>query len=80
MDWIRTVLHCFSLPVEMPSARVEVWRTQGYTRYSYLSATKEQAESLSIPLVTLTRHTKLVVAIDGADVVDWSGWGAVLLF
>jgi len=32
--------------------------------------TKEQAESLGIPLVTLDTHSKLDVAIDGADEVD----------
>lgn len=32
--------------------------------------TKEQAESLGIPLVTLDTHSKLNVAIDGADEVD----------
>jgi len=32
--------------------------------------TKEQAESLGIPLVTLDTHSKLDVAIDGADTVD----------
>jgi ribose 5-phosphate isomerase A len=32
--------------------------------------TKEQAESLNIPLVTLDTHSKLDVAIDGADEVD----------
>lgn len=32
--------------------------------------TKEQAESLKIPLVTLDTHPKLDVAIDGADEVD----------
>lgn len=32
--------------------------------------TKEQAESLKIPLVTLDTHSKLDVAIDGADEVD----------
>ncbi|GKY93021.1 hypothetical protein MPSEU_000270500 [Mayamaea pseudoterrestris] len=32
--------------------------------------TKEQAESLGIPLVTLDTHSKLDVAIDGADDVD----------
>mmetsp|Transcript_22723 Transcript_22723/g.34620 ORF Transcript_22723/g.34620 Transcript_22723/m.34620 type:complete len:245 (-) Transcript_22723:257-991(-) len=32
--------------------------------------TKEQAESLGIPLVTLNTHSKLDVAIDGADNVD----------
>jgi len=32
--------------------------------------TKEQAESLDIPLVTLDTHSKLDVAIDGADDVD----------
>lgn len=32
--------------------------------------TKEQAESLGIPLVTLDTHGKLDVAIDGADEVD----------
>eukprot|EP00549_Striatella_unipunctata_P025296 CAMPEP_0118678548 /NCGR_PEP_ID=MMETSP0800-20121206/3283_1 /TAXON_ID=210618 ORGANISM="Striatella unipunctata, Strain CCMP2910" /NCGR_SAMPLE_ID=MMETSP0800 /ASSEMBLY_ACC=CAM_ASM_000638 /LENGTH=247 /DNA_ID=CAMNT_0006574423 /DNA_START=169 /DNA_END=912 /DNA_ORIENTATION=- len=32
--------------------------------------TKEQAESLEIPLVTLDTHSKLDVAIDGADEVD----------
>ncbi|KAA8494627.1 putative ribose-5-phosphate isomerase 3, chloroplastic [Porphyridium purpureum] len=32
--------------------------------------TKEQAESLNIPLVTLDTHPKLDVAIDGADEVD----------
>ena len=32
--------------------------------------TKEQAESLDIPLVTLDTHSKLDVAIDGADEVD----------
>lgn len=32
--------------------------------------TKEQAESLSIPLVSLDTHPKLDVAIDGADEVD----------
>lgn len=32
--------------------------------------TKEQAESLDIPLVTLNTHSKLDVAIDGADEVD----------
>ena len=32
--------------------------------------TKEQAESLDIPLVTLDSHSKLDVAIDGADEVD----------
>jgi ribose 5-phosphate isomerase A len=32
--------------------------------------TKEQAESLDIPLVTLDTHSKLDVAIDGADHVD----------
>lgn len=32
--------------------------------------TKEQAESLGIPLTTLDTHSKLDVAIDGADEVD----------
>jgi ribose 5-phosphate isomerase A len=32
--------------------------------------TKEQAESLDIPLVTLDTHSNLDVAIDGADEVD----------
>lgn len=32
--------------------------------------TKEQAESLNIPLVTLDTHSRLDVAIDGADLVD----------
>eukprot|EP00307_Rebecca_sp_RCC1486_P005431 CAMPEP_0119414866 /NCGR_PEP_ID=MMETSP1335-20130426/7216_1 /TAXON_ID=259385 /ORGANISM="Chrysoculter rhomboideus, Strain RCC1486" /LENGTH=243 /DNA_ID=CAMNT_0007439761 /DNA_START=63 /DNA_END=794 /DNA_ORIENTATION=- len=32
--------------------------------------TKEQAESLGIPLVTLDTHSELDVAIDGADAVD----------
>jgi ribose 5-phosphate isomerase A len=32
--------------------------------------TKEQALSLGIPLVTLDTHSKLDVAIDGADEVD----------
>lgn len=32
--------------------------------------TKEQAESLGIPLVTLDTHSELDVAIDGADEVD----------
>jgi ribose 5-phosphate isomerase A len=32
--------------------------------------TKEQAESLGIPLVSLDSHSKLDVAIDGADEVD----------
>ena len=32
--------------------------------------TKEQAEDLGIPLVTLDTHSKLDVAIDGADHVD----------
>lgn len=32
--------------------------------------TKDQAESLGIPLVTLDTHSKLDVAIDGADEVD----------
>lgn len=32
--------------------------------------TKEQAESLDIPLVTLDTHSKLDVAIDGADEID----------
>lgn len=32
--------------------------------------TKEQAERLGIPLVTLDTHSKLDVAIDGADNVD----------
>merc|ERR1712176_296799 len=32
--------------------------------------TKEQAEELGIPLVTLNTHSKLDVAIDGADEVD----------
>merc|ERR1711871_1789241 len=32
--------------------------------------TKEQAESLKIPLVTLNEKSKLDVAIDGADEVD----------
>ena len=32
--------------------------------------TKEQAESLNIPLVTLDTHSRLDVAIDGADSVD----------
>jgi ribose 5-phosphate isomerase A len=32
--------------------------------------TKEQAEQLGIPLVTLDTHSKLDVAIDGADEVD----------
>jgi ribose 5-phosphate isomerase A len=32
--------------------------------------TKEQAEELGIPLVTLDTHSKLDVAIDGADAVD----------
>lgn len=32
--------------------------------------TKEQAESLNIPLVTLDTHSRLDVAIDGADEVD----------
>ena len=32
--------------------------------------TKEQAEGLGIPLVTLDTHSKLDVAIDGADNVD----------
>lgn len=32
--------------------------------------TKEQAESLGIPLTTLDQHSKLDVAIDGADAVD----------
>lgn len=32
--------------------------------------TKEQAESLNIPLVSLDSHSKLDVAIDGADEVD----------
>eukprot|EP00520_Triparma_pacifica_P007567 CAMPEP_0118643992 /NCGR_PEP_ID=MMETSP0785-20121206/6691_1 /TAXON_ID=91992 /ORGANISM="Bolidomonas pacifica, Strain CCMP 1866" /LENGTH=242 /DNA_ID=CAMNT_0006535701 /DNA_START=108 /DNA_END=836 /DNA_ORIENTATION=+ len=32
--------------------------------------TKEQAESLGIPLTTLDTHSKLDVAIDGADSVD----------
>merc|ERR1712087_686876 len=32
--------------------------------------TKEQAESLGIPLVTLDTHSDLDVAIDGADEVD----------
>ena len=32
--------------------------------------TMEQAESLNIPLVTLDTHSKLDVAIDGADNVD----------
>uniref|UniRef100_A0A7S1BGW3 ribose-5-phosphate isomerase n=1 Tax=Corethron hystrix TaxID=216773 RepID=A0A7S1BGW3_9STRA len=32
--------------------------------------TKEQAESLKIPLVTLDTHSRLDVAIDGADEVD----------
>lgn len=32
--------------------------------------TKEQAESLGIPLVTLDTHSKLDVSIDGADEVD----------
>lgn len=32
--------------------------------------TKEQAESLDIPLVTLDTHSELDVAIDGADEVD----------
>ena len=32
--------------------------------------TKEQAQSLGIPLVTLNEHSKLDVAIDGADDVD----------
>lgn len=46
--------------------------------------TKEQAESLSIPLVTLDTHPKLDVAIDGADEVDSSlnlvkGRGGALL-
>ena len=31
---------------------------------------KEQAESLGIPLVTLDTHSKLDVAIDGADKVN----------
>jgi ribose 5-phosphate isomerase A len=46
--------------------------------------TKEQAESLGIPLVTLDTHSKLDVAIDGADHVDPSlcmtkGGGGALL-
>ena len=46
--------------------------------------TKEQAESLGIPLVTLDTHSKLDVAIDGADNVDPSfnlvkGGGGALL-
>jgi ribose 5-phosphate isomerase A len=46
--------------------------------------TKEQAESLGIPLVTLDTHSKLDVAIDGADEVDPSlnlvkGGGGALL-
>ena len=32
--------------------------------------TKEQAESLGIPLTTLATHSALDVAIDGADAVD----------
>jgi len=32
--------------------------------------TKEQAESLGVPLVTLDSHSVLDVAIDGADEVD----------
>lgn len=32
--------------------------------------TKEQAESLGIPLVSLDTHSKLDVAIDGADEID----------
>merc|ERR1712048_463313 len=32
--------------------------------------TKEQAEKLGIPLTTLDTHSKLDVAIDGADAVD----------
>lgn len=32
--------------------------------------TKEQAEELGIPLVTLDTHSKIDVAIDGADEVD----------
>ena len=32
--------------------------------------TKEQAESLQIPLATLDAHSELDVAIDGADSVD----------
>jgi ribose 5-phosphate isomerase A len=32
--------------------------------------TKEQAESLKIPLVSLDTHSKLDVAIDGADAID----------
>merc|ERR1719253_939120 len=32
--------------------------------------TKEQAEELKIPLVTLDTHSRLDVAIDGADLVD----------
>jgi len=35
--------------------------------------TKEQAESLGIPLVTLDTHSRLDVAIDGADSVDPQG-------
>lgn len=46
--------------------------------------TKEQAEELGIPLVTLDTHSKLDVAIDGADHVDPSlcmtkGGGGALL-
>jgi len=46
--------------------------------------TKEQAESLDIPLVTLDTHSKLDVAIDGADEIDPSlnmvkGGGGALL-
>lgn len=46
--------------------------------------TKDQAESLNIPLVTLDTHPKLDVAIDGADEVDPSlnlvkGRGGALL-
>ena len=32
--------------------------------------TREQAQSLGIPLVTLSEHSRLDIAIDGADDVD----------
>jgi hypothetical protein len=46
--------------------------TPTHVRRSSLACTKEQAESLGIPLrvVTLDTHSKLDVAIDGADDVD----------
>lgn len=56
--------------VERVAQHLKSGRLKGVIAIPTSIRTKEQAEGLGIPLATLDTHSKLDVAIDGADAVD----------